>query len=198
MLSLDMGQRADQQADFDLQPILTGDLLELRPLKPEDFEQLFAAASDPLIWTQHPESDRYVRDVFQRYFDGAIESRGAFAIIDRRSGRIIGSSRYHDFKPVEREVEIGWTFLERAFWGGAYNNELKCLMLGHAFKGVDRVLFIVGEDNVRSRRAVEKIGGKFVRKTQRPDRHGGSTANVVYVIEKSAWQNVRLGLSALH
>src|SRR6202022_3237278 len=100
----------DARVKFDLQPTLEGNLIELRPLVREDFDALFAAASDPLIWEQHPESDRYTRPVFQRYFDGAIDSKGAFAIIDRKSGRIIGSSRYCGLQPG-LEVEIGWTFL---------------------------------------------------------------------------------------
>ena len=174
--------------EIDLQPCLTGHLLELRPLKPADFEDLFAAASDPLIWEQHPENDRHTKPVFQRYFDGALESKGAFAIIERKTGRIIGSSRYYGFDAAKREVEIGWTFLERAFWGGVYNAELKQLMLGHAFKFADRVLFIVGEDNLRSRRAVEKIGGKFLRKTERPHRNGQMTPNVIYAFDGKTFE----------
>src|SRR5438477_2712713 len=154
--------------DFDLQPTLKGDLIELRPLRPGDFEDLFSAASDPLIWEQHPESDRYKREVFQRYFDSALESKGAFAIIERATGRIIGSSRYCNLNP-ERKVEIGWTFLERAFWGGACNRELKSLMLAHAFRFVDRVLFVVGEHNIRSQKALEKIGARFLRAQGAPD-----------------------------
>lgn len=146
------------EMDFDLQPTLHGHLMDLRPLRRDDFESLFAAASDPLIWEQHPDRDRHKREVFQKFFDGAIESGGAFAIIDRRSGRIIGSSRYCNLNPDRREVEIGWTFLERAYWGGAYNSELKRLMLDHAFQFVDRVLFVVGKDNLRSQMALKKIG----------------------------------------
>lgn len=148
--------------EFDLQPSLTGSLIKLRPLQRDDFDTLFEAASDPLIWEQHPESDRYKREVFQRFFDGAIESKGAFAVIDLKSGRIIGSSRYCKYNPAEREVEIGFTFLERAFWGGSYNRELKSLMIDHAFRFVDRVLFVVGENNLRSQKALQKIGAKFL------------------------------------
>ena len=169
---------------FDLQPILSGDLVKLRPLKREDFEPLFAAASDPLIWEQHPESDRYTRKVFQNYFDGAMESKGAFAIIDQKSGRIIGSSRYCNLKETKSEVEIGWTFLERAFWGGTYNRELKSLMLDHAFRFVDRVLFVVGENNIRSQKALEKIGAKFLKKAELPEPDGSLAANVVFVITR--------------
>jgi RimJ/RimL family protein N-acetyltransferase len=171
---------------FELQPTLVGDLLELRPLRPADFEALFAAASDPMIWAQHPESDRYEPAIFQRYFDGALESGGAFAIIDRASKRIIGSSRYWGLNEAESEVEIGWTFMERAYWGGRYNRELKRLMVEHAFKYVDRVVFIAGENNLRSRKALEKIGAKFLRKMPRADRDGNMVPNVVYTLVRSA------------
>ncbi|HJT80182.1 MAG TPA: GNAT family N-acetyltransferase [Chthoniobacterales bacterium] len=180
--------RAAAAVAFDLQPTLVGQLLELRPIRPDDYEGLFAAASDRLIWEQHPESDRYTPEIFRRYFDGAISSGGAFVIIERASGRIIGSSRYHGFDPIAREVEIGWTFLERKFWGGVYNRELKDLMLGHAFKFVDKVLFIVGENNLRSRKAVEKIGGKLLRTIERPDRNGRLEKNVVFGLDRSAWR----------
>jgi RimJ/RimL family protein N-acetyltransferase len=167
---------------IDLQPTLKGNLIELRPLRPDDFDALFSAASDPLIWEQHPESDRYQRDVFQKYFDGALESKGAFAIIDRESGQIIGSSRYCNLNLTNREVEVGWTFLERRFWGGNYNRELKQLMLDHAFQFVDRVLFVVGERNLRSQKALEKIGASFLKKTDLPTRDGALAPNLVFVI----------------
>jgi N-acetyltransferase len=172
---------------FELQPTLIGELLQLRPLRPEDFEALFKAASDRLIWEQHPENDRYTRDVFQKYFDGALESGGAFAIIGRKSGRIIGSSRYCNFDARAREVEVGWTFLEREFWGGAYNRELKNLMLDHAFRFVDHVLFVVGENNLRSQKALEKIGARFLRKIEKPDRQGMMQKNFVFAITAGAW-----------
>lgn len=146
---------------FDLQPTLRGDLLELRPLRADDFDALFAAAADPLIWEQHPESDRYTAGKFRRYFDGAMQSRGAFAVVDLATGRIVGSTRYHGYDPVTREVEIGWTFLARSHWGGAHNQEMKRLLLEHAFEFVDRVVFLVGRGNIRSQRAVEKIGGRL-------------------------------------
>ena len=173
--------------EFDLQPTLTGNLIKIRPLTPEDFDTLFAAASDPLIWEQHPENDRYKTEVFQRFFDGAIESKGAFAIIERKSGRIIGSSRYCNLKPVEREVEIGWTFLERAFWGGSYNRELKSLMLDHAFQFVDRVVFVVGETNFRSQKALRKIGASFLKKVQLPGADGTMMPNLVFAIRRQAY-----------
>ncbi len=172
---------------FDLQPTLTGDLIELRPLQPNDFDALFSAASDPLIWEQHPENDRYQRDVFQKYFDGALESKGAFAIIDRKSGRIIGSSRYCNLVAGNSEVEIGWTFLERQFWGGSYNRELKKLMLDYAFQFVDRILFVVGEKNLRSQKALEKIGARFLKKAHLPARGGTPALNLVFMITRESF-----------
>jgi RimJ/RimL family protein N-acetyltransferase len=150
------------RAHFDLQPTLRGELLELRPLAASDFDELFAVAADPLVWEQHPESTRYQEPVFRKYFEGAMESGGAFAVIDRATGRIIGSSRYFGYDAERSEIEIGWSFLARSYWGGRYNGEMKQLMLAHAFRFVDRVIFLIGPDNLRSRRAIEKIGGVLV------------------------------------
>lgn len=155
---------------FDLQPVLQGDLLLLRPLQPDDFDELFAVASDPLIWEQHPSSDRYKPDVFQQFFRGALESGGAFVVIDLSDGRIIGSSRYNGYDETKSEIEIGWTFLARTHWGGVYNREMKQLMLRHAFQFVRKVVFLVGPHNYRSQKAMEKIGG--VRAGTRPDSTG--------------------------
>jgi predicted 3-demethylubiquinone-9 3-methyltransferase (glyoxalase superfamily)/RimJ/RimL family protein N-acetyltransferase len=174
---------ASARAAFELQPHLTGERIALRPLVPADFDALFEAAADPLIWEQHPEPDRYTREGFQRYFDGGIASGGAFAVLDRASGRIIGSSRYCNLKPEEDEVEIGWTFLERAYWGGDVNRELKSLMIRHAMRFVDRVVFAVGEHNMRSRKALEKIGARYWKRSEQPA-PGRRQASVIYVIER--------------
>lgn len=144
---------------FDLQPTLKGTLLELRPLRADDFESLYAVARDPLIWEQHPERERYQEHVFRRFFSEAMESGGALIASDVHDGRVIGSSRFFGYDEQESEIEIGWTFLARSHWSGRYNAEMKRLMLEHAFQFVDRVVFLVGPGNIRSRRAVEKIGG---------------------------------------
>jgi RimJ/RimL family protein N-acetyltransferase len=143
---------------FDLQPTLRGSLVELRPLRADDFAALYAVASDPKIWEQHPNPDRCTLPVFTEFFRGAMESKGALLAHDASDGRVIGSSRYHGHDPAKREVEIGFTFLARSHWGGTYNPEMKQLMLRHAFRFVDRVVFVIGAHNTRSRRAVENIG----------------------------------------
>jgi RimJ/RimL family protein N-acetyltransferase len=155
---------------FDLQPVLKGELLQLRPLRAEDFHSLYAVASDPLIWEQHPIKDRCQEEVFKVFFREALESGGALIATDCKDGQVIGSSRFHGYNKERSEIEIGWTFLARSRWGGTYNREMKQLMLRHAFRFVDSVIFLVGPQNLRSQRAVEKIGG--IRVGSRPDSSG--------------------------
>ena len=168
---------------FDLQPVLKGQLLELRPLRAEDFQELYSVAADPLIWEQHPNKDRYKEDVFKEFFHEAMESGGALVAIDAKDGRVIGSSRFHAYDKEKSEIEIGWTFLARSYWGGIYNREMKQLMLRHAFRFVESVIFLVGPQNLRSRRAVEKIGGVLV--GSRTD--GGGRDSFVYQITASTF-----------
>ena len=170
---------------FDLQPNLKGELIELRALTPEDWDDLFAIASDPLIWEQHPESARYKEDVFKVFFKDALESGGAFVVIDRKNKRIIGSTRFHGYEPEKSEIEIGWTFLARKYWGGRHNWEMKQLMLAHAFQFVDNVVFYVGENNMRSRRATEKIGAIKSGMVKKVYGNRPPSLNVRYVIKKS-------------
>lgn len=143
----------------DLQPTLVGPRILIRPIAREDWAEMYAAGSDPEIWAGHPNPDRYIDANFRSYFEGAIESGSAFAFVDRSTGRIVGTSRYHGWDARKREIEIGWTFLARAYWGGGYNAEIKRLMLDHAFTFAETVVFWVGEANRRSQRAMEKIGG---------------------------------------
>ena len=157
-----------------------GDLVELRPLRESDFAALHAAAADPLIWEQHPASDRYREDVFRAYFEDHLASGGALLVLDRRTGAAIGASRFHGYDPARSEVEIGWTFLARSHWGGTVNAELKSLMLGHAFRFVRRVVFLVHPDNLRSQRSVEKLGA--VRVGDRAD--GSGNRSFAYAIAR--------------
>jgi RimJ/RimL family protein N-acetyltransferase len=163
---------------FELQPVLESDLLRLRPLRPDDWDDLFAVASDPLIWQLHPSWDRYKEEVFRKFFQDALDSGGALIALDCKDGRVIGSSRYHGFDEEKSEIEIGWTFLARSYWGGTYNKEMKQLMLQHAFKFVKNVVFLVGPQNWRSQRALEKIGA--VRAGSRRD--GSGVESLVFQI----------------
>ncbi|HEX8640977.1 MAG TPA: GNAT family N-acetyltransferase [Allosphingosinicella sp.] len=179
---------------LDLQPTLVGPRLLLRPLAPADRDALYAVAADPLLWAQHPAHDRHERPVFDRHFDEGLASGGALVALDRATGAVVGSSRYGFEFALPGEVEIGWTFLSRAYWGGPANREMKRLMLRHAFTGVDTVMFRVGEHNVRSRRAMEKIGGRLTDRTQSATVGGREVVHVVYTIGRADFLRSPLNL----
>ncbi|MFM1896107.1 MAG: hypothetical protein RLZZ385_1181 [Pseudomonadota bacterium] len=166
-----------------LQPTLSGPTLLLRPLTTADFEPLHAAAADPLIWELHPDPNRWQRPAFEKYFAGALASGGALAVIDQATGGIIGSSRYYQWNAQAREIFIGFTFLVRDHWGGDSNREMKRLMLDHAFGFADRVWFHVGRDNLRSRKAMEKIGGRYSHE-EKVDVTGVAIDYVFYYIDR--------------
>lgn len=171
---------------MDRQPHLVGERLELRPLVPEDWNALWAIASDRELWAQHPAHDRWQEPVFRGFFAEALEQGGALVAIGRATGRVAGSSRFHNYSGENGgEVEIGWTFLAREHWGGGLNAEMKQLMLAHAFRTVDRVVFRVGDTNWRSRGAMEKIGARLTDKVERvqtPDK--GEIVHLVYEIRR--------------
>ena len=173
----------DVLAVFDAQPVLRGELVALRPLRADDFDALYAVATDPLIWEQHPASNRHEEGIFRAFFQEGLASGGTLVAIDVNTQLVIGSSRFHGYDGSRSEVEIGWTFLARSHWGGRYNGEMKRLMLQHAFRFVRRVVFLVGPQNFRSQRAVEKLGA--VRAGTRRD--AGSRDSYVYEITETTF-----------
>ena len=171
----------------DFQPTLTGPTVIIRPVVAEDWPELFAAGSDPLIWKVHPSPDRYTEPAFRKFFDGAVASKMGFVFVDRATNRLIGSSRYHGYDAGRREIEIGWTFIVREHWGGPTNREVKRLMLDHAFTFVDTVIFWVGERNWRSQGAMTKIGG--VRRSGLFTREAtGTTPYFIFEIGKDEYE----------
>jgi RimJ/RimL family protein N-acetyltransferase len=172
---------------FELQPTLVNERVSVKPLGTTDFAALYAVACDPLIWQQHPNPDRYQRAVFENFFNGALESGGALLVSDTATGQLIGSSRYYDFNEALSTIAIGYTFLSRDHWGGRHNPALKSLMLNHAFRFVARVLFHVGENNVRSRTAMERLGGRLIGKAPVAYFGEAATVNVIYEIRRSDW-----------
>jgi N-acetyltransferase len=173
---------------FEFQPTLKGNLVTLRPLRAGDLESQYAVASDPLIWEQHPIRDRYRREVFEKFFNENLAAGGALLVTDTKTDRVIGGSRFHRHEGATDEIEIGWTFLAREFWGGEYNGEMKRLMLDHAFRFVSSVIFLIGPENRRSRRAVEKLGGKFVGEGFWP----GGLPKVTYRLLRDDWNARRV------
>jgi len=179
--------------NFDLQPTLENEIIKICPVISDDFETLYAVASDPLIWEQHPNKHRYKREVFENFFEGAIDSKGAFLIFDTASGKPIGSSRYYICEEEKgvNSIAIGYTFLAKENWGTTYNRALKTLMLNHAFKFVDKVFFHIGALNIRSQKAIEKLGAKKF--SEKDVTYHGEQANLnfVYVMEKDNWENLK-------
>jgi N-acetyltransferase len=168
-----------------LQSRLEGETILCAPTRTEDWAELFAVAADPLIWAVHPAHDRWQEPVFRAYFADALASEGGLTIRERQSGRVIGASRYATQRAMPGEVEIGWTFLARDHWGGATNRELKQLMVNHVLHSFDAAIFLVGEHNVRSRRAMEKIGGMLTDRTFDAPMAGGVVSrHVIYRIDQ--------------
>jgi len=172
----------------DRQPVLEGERLLLRPLRPDDWEALFAVASDPQVWALHPAHDRWQEPVFRAFFDDALANEGALAVVEKASGAIVGSSRFQGYDPADGgSVEIGWSFLPRRLWGGGYNAEMKRLMLAHALQHVERVLFRVGADNVVSRGAMRNIGGRLTDRTEVKELAGEPVVHVIYEIDREGF-----------
>jgi RimJ/RimL family protein N-acetyltransferase len=171
---------------MDLQPTLQGESVLLRPIRPEDHDALLAVAADPELWAQHPARDRYREAEFRTYFECWLMRGGGLIICERSTRRPIGASCYSFEGRRPGEVEIGWTFLARDHWGGATNREVKRLMIRHALSSVERVVFRVAATNMRSRRALEKIGARLTDRTEEIEVAGSPTLHVVYEIGRDA------------
>jgi RimJ/RimL family protein N-acetyltransferase len=172
---------------FDFQPTLENECVKIHPLQATDFERLYAVASDPLIWEQHPNKNRYQRPVFETFFKGAMESGGAFLVCDAKTKAVIGSSRYCEYNELAKTISIGYTFLARDHWGGLYNPALKTLMLGHAFAFVNEVIFHIGAGNIRSQKAIEKLAALKTGEAEIEYYGEPGKLNFIYSIQKANW-----------
>lgn len=174
---------------LDRQPVLEDELVRLRPLRPDDWDALFAVASDPLIWEQHPAHDRWQESVFRAFFDDALANKGTLIVLDAATGAVIGSSRFEGLEEAEGgSVEIGWTFLARSHWGGRWNHAMKRLMLAHALASVAEVRFLVGETNTRLRTALERIGAQLTdRCEERVMADGTVIPHLTYAITRDSF-----------
>ena len=160
------------------------------PLQEDDFENLFSAASDPLIWEQHPNKNRYQQKEFENYFKGAIESGGAFLVKDALTQEVIGSSRYSDYSEENDVVSIGYTFFIRSCWGKGFNYALKELMLDHIFQYVANVNFYIGAVNKRSQISIERIGAIKTGEAQMAYFGEPAKLDFVYTITKEQWTQI--------
>jgi RimJ/RimL family protein N-acetyltransferase len=172
---------------MNIQPTLENEFVRLLPLQVSDFEELYEVASDSLIWEQHPNKDRYKREVFQNFFDGALLSGGAFKIIDLITGNCIGSTRFYDLDIENKSILIGYTFYDRNYWGSTYNPKVKKLMLDYSFQHLEKVFFHIGAQNIRSQKAIERLGATKVREINIAYHGEPEKLNFEYVIQKKDW-----------
>jgi N-acetyltransferase len=177
------------QMNLNIQPILQNEKVALYPLKETDFIDLYAVAADPKIWEQHPNKDRWKKDVFQTFFDGAIQSNGAFKIVEQETGNTIGSTRFYDYDPREQSIFIGYTFYATKCWGTGINPSVKKLMLDHIFQFVSKVHFHIGASNVRSQIAIKRLGAGKIAEQEVAYYGEPVRLNFVYLISKDNWEN---------
>lgn len=172
---------------FNIQPILENEQVILYPLQEEDFEGLYAVASDPEIWEQHPNRDRWKKDVFRNFFDGAMQSKGAFKIVDKQTGEIAGSTRMYDYNEAENSILIGYTFYGTKYWGRGINKAVKKMMLDYLFQFVSKVYFHIGAGNIRSQIAIGRIGAEKVGEQEVAYFGEKPKLNFVYAVDKGKW-----------
>lgn len=180
-----------KNSSINFQPILKNSLVTATPLQQTNFDDLYEAASDPLIWEQHPNKNRWQQQAFENYFAGALKSGGAFLVRDAKTNEIIGSSRYSDYDSQTNTVSIGYTFFVRSHWGKGYNYALKELMLHHIFQFVDTVKFYIGAVNKRSQISIERFGA--IKTGEEETAYYGESAKLdyVYTITKLQWSQLQ-------
>jgi len=148
--------------------MVPGRSIDLEPLEHRHAADLFRAGARPEIWRFMPIRGFANEAAVTRWIDSALEAAAAgrelpFAIVDRASGAVIGSTRYLDIRPEERSLEIGWTWLAPSHQRTSVNTEAKYLLLRHAFeeRGVLRVAFFTDAQNGRSRAALVRLGAVY-------------------------------------
>ncbi len=171
----------------DIQLKLENEKVTLYPLEEKDFDGLYAVASDPAIWLQHPNKDRWRVEVFKNFFEGAIKSKGAFKVVNKSNGNIIGSTRFYDYSEVENCISIGYTFYATSCWGKGINHAIKTLMLDYIFKFVSKVYFHIGADNVRSQIAISRLGTTKIAEEEIAYFGEQPKLNCIYSLTKEEW-----------
>ncbi|MCZ2298052.1 MAG: GNAT family N-acetyltransferase [Chitinophagales bacterium] len=177
--------------NINLQSTLTHKNIQLIPLVKEDFEALYKTASDPKIWEQHPNKNRWQKDAFTNYFEGAIQSKGAFKILDTTDNSIMGSTRFYDYNETEKSVLIGYTFYATKYWGKGINHAVKTMMLNYIFDVVSTVYFHVGAENIRSQISITRLGAEKVKEIEVAYFGEPTKLNFEYKIEKEKWNLIQ-------
>lgn len=179
--------------------LLQGKVVRLEPLERRHAADLLAAAADPAIWLYLPSPQPKSLEEVEAFIADAQSSAATgeqipFAVIDRADGRAVGSTRYLEIRPADKALEIGWTWYARAAQRTAINTECKLLLLRHAFEdqGVLRVQFKTDGRNLRSQRAIERIGAvkEGVLRKQRIMHDGHVRDSVYYSITDDEWPGI--------
>ena len=156
--------------------------LSLSQIKKESFEDLYLVASDPVIWEQHPESDRWKKEKFSIFFFFFLPNKfGLLLIFDTHNNPIFGSTRFYSYNKIDKAIRIGFTFISQKYWGTSTNFYVKKMMLDYTFKYLEKVYFDIGTNNFRSRKAVEKLGAILFSDNKKGD--------VVYILTKKKFIN---------
>ena len=157
--------------------------ISLFQVKEEDFDELYLVASNPAIWEQHPENDRWKKENFSIFFKNGLQNEfGFLLIIDKNTNQIIGSTRFYSYDKIDKAIRIGFTFISKDFWGTSTNFEVKKMMLSYTFKYLDKVYFDIGTNNFRSRKAVEKLGANLFNNNKK--------GKVVYILKKNTYKSI--------
>ena len=173
--------------NINIQPTLENENVILHPLQDKDFDDLYAVASDPKIWEQHPNKDRCKIEVFKVFFDGAMQSKGAFKIVNKASGHVMGSTRFYDHNQEENSISIGYTFYGREYWGKGFNHSVKSLMLDYIFQFVSKVHFHIGAENIRSQIAIGRLGTTKIDEQEIAYFGEQAKLNYIYCLTKEVW-----------
>lgn len=177
--------------NFNTQITLENDKTRLSPLQEYDFEDVYGVASDPKIWEQHPNKDRWKREVFKGFFEGALLSKGAFKIIDKKTGTTVGCTRFYDYDEKENSILIGYTFFAINSWGKGTNHEVKTIMLDYAFQYVSKVIFHIGATNYRSQVSIKRLGAIEVAELEVAYFAEEPKLNKVFSISKEQWETFK-------
>ncbi|MFY8022428.1 MAG: GNAT family N-acetyltransferase [Bacteroidia bacterium] len=184
---------------------LIGEQVELIPLESRHFEELTNLAGEPIIWEFIPVDMSSNEKCHLAFTNANIQKEKGnqfpFVIIHKQENKIIGSTRLMNIEPEFKKLEIGWTWLHPDYWASAVNLECKLLLLNFCFEELKtiRVQFKTDENNIRSQKAIRKIGAQF-EGILRNDmiRDNGTYRNSVYfsIIIKE-WLDVRTHLMSL-
>ena len=184
--------------------ILKGEFVELISLEKSHFAELYELAKEPRIWEFLPTNCSEEIKFIKAYNEALVEREKGnhypFVILNKATNKFIGSTRLFDIHPKDKKLEIGWTWLHPDFWATGLNYECKLLLLTFCFEQLkaNRVQLKTSDINLRSRKAIEKIGAKFegVLRKDRIRDNGVTRNSAYYSIIDEEWAVVKKNLTA--